>query len=255
MKGKKVFWKDEMNYRKIQSNVSRVLPLLQSIVDQFAQLGIQLTSIDEIIELLDSHRILNHEKLIEKLIDQLYAKTAKGHWFDREGFKKLVQLPDTSKLVEAFELLAVYHDAPGWRDIVYFSVYKLNSGTVEVDENELEKISSLYYATIDTEEEAERLKAVNELCKHLDRLAELSVPGQDISVFGITCVAQFNSESKKYEAADQFVKTGKVSGNILFGNKPAASMKSSPSPTAVSSGADDDESISAANAAKARNQK
>jgi hypothetical protein len=251
-KEKQVFWKDSSSMSLIESNVEKVKPIIQGIVDEFKTLNVEIISIDEIIELLNSHRVLNTEKLTDKLIKTLYSETIKGHWFDMESFKKVATIPDTTALIQAFEPLSAFQNSPGFRDQVYWPVYVLNAGTVEVNPEMLAKVSAMCVEITETPEEIERLEAINDLCTQLNRFSSLAAPGQNID---INSLVQFNDQTRKFEPGRTYVKTGAMSETMLFASRPYSDLKSKPLSGSVASGPDDDESQQAANIAKARNAK
>ena len=223
------FYQDSFNLHKLKTNVSRVKPLLSAIVEAFGKLEIQIISINEISDLLapDNSRKLNEEKLTEFVFTRLHPVIPEG--MDREKYKELCTMPDTTALIELFEPLRAYQDGPKFSDIIYFWVYEIKGGKVEVNNEQLTEACRPYQEFIESPIEEKRLNLVNQLCDLLTQMADLTAPGQFPGTFAISNVCTYSEN--KFIPLSSYIKTGVTSStSFISGTRGTGLEKSSPSP-------------------------
>lgn len=160
---------DSMNIQKLENNVTRVLPILQNVVDQIAKLGIKTGSINTIQSLLDEQRRPVVENIEAFLFDNLFQVPA---GFSREKYRALIDFPDYSELIEALKPLSQYQDAPFWKDSIYWNCYQLAENTVEINQAELDRETSKFKEFAESPEQQKRFKAVSSVCDALNSLVE-----------------------------------------------------------------------------------
>lgn len=204
MKNKKVYWKNEQAISDLHFNLERVQPILQNIVEAFAQHDIAITKPQQIADLCDSWRNADPEKLRQFMFDQMFQDAPLG--MSRQTYLELVDLPDLADIRQAYEPLSGYFGSQHIPDVVYFHAYKIEGGQVIIDGDEVVKLEVNFLETASTPEELTRLEAVQDLCKALDKLAALAT--EHPANFAIKGVAEYLEAEGRFVPGRLFVKAG-----------------------------------------------
>ena len=250
---KQVFWKDDYSIGELSRSLNKAKNALQSIVQSFAAIGIEITDIKDIAGMIDiqgTQRNLRLDNLETFVFNRLFPETPVG--IKRDLYRGLVELPDLSAVIQSFESLNEYYGGLNVGDAIHFSAYTVKGGQVEIIESEREKLESRFIEVAETKEEIDRLEVVNFLCESLNNLvkhaedhpANYIIPG----------VTSYDEAAGKFIPGGIFVKHGaKTSDVILGGLKKAESLKSAPvSQEVIPEGATDNDWGAAM--AKRRNQ-
>lgn len=239
---KQVYWKDEWAIAQVSQNLTKAKSALQSIVESFKAIGIDIADIKEIsgmIENQGTQRNLIVDHLEKFVFNRLFPDTPIG--IKRDLYRGLVELPDLSAVRQSFESLNEYYGGLSVGDTIYFEAYTIQGGQVEIIESEKEKLELRFLEIAETKDEFERLETVKNLCNSLDILVQLAEdhPANYI----IKGVVEFDEKAGKFIPGRLFVKHGgKTSDITLRAYKKAESLKSAPVfHDAISEGVTDDE--------------
>lgn len=236
---KTVYWKDSWSIGEVASNLTKAQKALQSIVDTFRSVGIEITDPNVVSGMIDSQRNLRVDLLETFVFNALFPETPAG--FKRDLYRGLVELPDLSAVKQSFESLVEYFGGIYVSDTIHFTAYTIQAGQVEIIPEAREKLEMRFAEVAESKEEHDRLNVVNNLCKTLDALVQLAEdhPANYI----IAGVVQYDEEAGKFIPGRLFVKHGGKTQNLIMGNpvKPE-SLKSRPVfNEKIPAGATDDE--------------
>ncbi len=249
---KKIYWSNSYSIQELTEKVTRVKTIIQAIVDRFSEIGVKVENINQLAGLVDNNRRLIDANLRDLVFEQLFPETPAG--LNRERFREIAELPDLSNFVETFEPLTGYLGGMGIADVVNWEAYSIHEGKVEINKAEFEKLKGKFQEVAETEEEINRLKAVNAVCAALNNLVDLASdsPG-NYSIKGVT---EYDETSGKVVPGWLFVKNGNITTASFYGSgRKPESLKSSPKGGSgrLSITADTPEAERAGALAKARN--
>ena len=249
MKSKKVFWKNEQAISDLHFNLERVQPILQNIVEAFAQHDIAITKPQQIADLCDSWRNADPEKLRQFMFDQMFQDAPLG--MSRQTYIELVDLPDLAGIRQAYEPLSGFYGSLYSPDVVYFHAYKIEGGQVVIDNDEAVMLEANFIETASTPEELSRLEAVQDLCKVLDRLASLAT--EHPANFAIKGIAEYLEAEGRFVPGRLFVKAGGRTFRTVAAMNEVDDLRSKPAVSHSPIVEGDDEATVAAKIAQRRN--
>jgi hypothetical protein len=225
---KQVFFKDDYNICELSRSLNKAANALQSIVQAFTAIGIEITDIKDIAGMIDTQgtqRNLRLENLETFVFNRLFPDTPAG--LKRDLYRGLVELPDLTAVIQSFEPLNDYYGGYQISDAIHFTAYNIEGGQVKIVDLEKEKLETRFVEVAETKEEIDRLEAVNMLCESLNNLvkhaedhpANYIIPG----------VTSFDEIAGKFIPGRIFVKQGAKTSDVVLGNlKKAESLKSAP---------------------------
>lgn len=203
---RKLFFTDKIALQGLDNNLSATLPVMQEVCNQFAVIGIQITNVKQITDLLDNKRNLLPGQPDSFVFDQLYPTTPAG--FNRERFKQFAEMPDLNDVTKALARLHDFFPAPGSpSDHIFWDCFLINSGQVEISGAALEKQRDRFRSYATTQEQETRLKLVQSLC---DALNAVFAAGSNMSHMDIKLpkIATWDETGGKYIPAAEFVLSG-----------------------------------------------
>jgi hypothetical protein len=219
------FWKDDFSINELNRNLEKSQKIARAIVGKFSELGIEITDIHQLSGLVDNRRKLVDEKLENFVFDQLFPDTPAG--FKRDKYREMVQLPDLSAIKESFEPLLGYFGGLFLTDVIYWQVFSIEKGEVEIIDSEQQKLSSKFQEFAETQIEYDRLTAVQDVCNSLNNLVKYAADHP--ANYVVKGVVTFDESQKKFVPARLFVKNGSVSfAQITYNQNKPDNIKSSP---------------------------
>lgn len=255
MKTENYFFESTREIAIIEKNVERVRFILQLAVDSIKNFNGYFKSVQEIADLLDSHRKADPEKVRRLVFERIYPETPTG--LSRDSFYEIAELPDIEPILQVLARLQEYQAGPMFRDVVYWHVYAIENFEVKIIPTVYESLLQPYRATATTKEQKERLAAVQELCKCLEHVSSLSVNmnPEQLTTVELTI---YDPETGKFNPAPGYVLHGSLNGPDLVFARQVPELKSElpTQPKTVQSGEGDGDSVATAKAfAESRNKK
>lgn len=210
---KLIFCKNEFSISLLQAKAERVQNVIQSVVNEFTSNGIPIDKVSQLTDLLDQNRVIIPGKLENLVFNQLFPETPKG--LNREKYRDLVELPELSSLTESIQGLNGYFGGFKIADQINWEIYTIENGKIKIIPEELEKLKLGFMEVAETAIEKSRLSVAWNVCESLNKLVELASdhPGN----YKIEGVAQWNEQSKRFEAAGLFVKNGLIDARMIIG--------------------------------------
>ena len=200
-----LFFINRKALKDIDINIAEGLTILQTIIDQFAKIGIS-ADLEEVETWFGSgsnkRGVTNREKIREAVITKLFEiqkKKYDGLQFERAN----VEVPDLTALFEECGKVIYIHEIQLDEVGLFWHCYQIADGKVIIIPEIVETVKNKYRAYAKSPHEKMKLQKARELCDLLGKLRENEVfPPEKLNLAG---VAYWDAESNRYEPHPQYI--------------------------------------------------
>lgn len=208
-----LFFCNRVALHQVDANIEKGAVKLQTVVDEFKAVTagkvLTMTELENFVftgstKYMAPKFDVIREFVVTKLIEGKAGEVA-GLQLSEAKLRELVVLPELSNLMSA---VADIGNVPliQWREAFYWPCYHIAEGIVTIVPEQVETAKNMFRCYAATSDERTKLAKVRNLCRALDSFLD----DRELmpSRLGINGVCYFDSESRRFEPAEYYIKYG-----------------------------------------------